>query len=228
MSGVGDFLGLGQSSGEKKLKKFKPANFTSGGLSGQYIPRLNKRGKPMKGQFDFVLSRSSGLDENLEGLRASLQERGLAFGGLRDRVAPGFGELTRTRVDAIRRAGERTVGNLRERFRQRRVLGSSFAEREIAGIESQFAAQEDQARAEAKIAELGLTAEFMSQEFDSFAQGFQSLINQYNLESSLAAGAAGQGTSALLAAMGAAADLGNARRDRNTNIIGTILGAALG
>lgn len=220
---------FGKSGSEKALKKFRPVDFSGGGLSGTFTPKLNKKGKPKrKLGFDFNLGRSSELQGTLDSIQARLGERALEFRGLRDRVAPGFGELTRTRVDAIRRAGERTVGNLRERFRQRRVLGSSFAEREIAGVESQFAAQEEQVAAEAKIQELGLTAGFLQEEFASSLQGLETLLGQYNIESGLALSAATAGQSAILASLQAAAQISEMRRDRNTNIFGTIVGAVTG
>ncbi len=213
MSGIFKKM-FGKSSSEKRLRDFTPVSFNSGGLSGRFDKRANT----------FSLTRSGGVSDALAGITGGLRDRAAAFHGLADRVGPGVGELTQARVGAIRRAGERTVGSLKDRFRQRRVLGSSFAEREIAGVESMFGKEEERAAAEGKLTELGLTAEFLSEAFASGIQSFEALLNQFNLESSLAANVSNAGTNAMLNAAQGAAALGNARRDRNTSIIGALIG----
>ena len=60
-------------------------------------------------------------------------------------------------IDAIRSAGKRTIGNLREELGKRRVLGSTFASREIASTEAEFGRIEEQSRAESFLQELTLT-----------------------------------------------------------------------
>ena len=143
---------------ERRLKKFRPVNFSAPGLAGTFT-------KVGKNQFDLDLARSPGVDAALSGLTSGLAARSAEFGALRERVAPGFGDLTRARVGAIRDASQRTVGNLRNRLRQRRVLGSSFGQSQIDATEATFAREEERARAEGVIGEIGLSSELIAREF---------------------------------------------------------------
>ena len=173
-----------ESKAEKILGRFKPVGFSGGGLSGGFNKDSNK----------FELTRNAEGNTAVAGLTESFEARKSAFAGLKSRVAPGFGEVTRTTVDAIRRAGSRTVGNLREELSKRRVAGSSFAQREIAGVEAQFGELEAKTRAESKLQELGVTIELTNQETAAATEGATALLKQLNIEGSLAA-ALGQATS---------------------------------
>ena len=168
---------LGKGKGKKK--KARTGSFTSPGFSGSFTGRGKNR--------VFNLERSA----EQQGLLTSLQDRlgntTSALRSLREQVRPGFGDLTQQRVQAIRDAGSRTVGNLREELGRRRVLGSSFAQREITATEATFARQEELARAEAKVQEFALTNQLITEEFDASFQTLNSLIDQGNFEASLAA-----------------------------------------
>lgn len=168
------------SSGSK-LRKFRPVNFSTPGGSGDFT-------KVGRNQFDFDFNRSSGVDSALSGLQQGLSGRSEAFANLRGRVSGGFGDLTRARVQSIRDAGTRTVGNLRNRLRQRRVLGSSFGENQLASTEALFAQEEERARAEGVVGEIGMEAQLIGQEFAGAIEGAQALLSQFNFETSLAAG----------------------------------------
>ena len=177
MSGIIDGLLGKKSKSEKILQRFSPAGFSGGAFSGSFD----------KGSNSFDLTRTDAGNSAVAGLVKSFDERKQAFSGLKSRVAPGFGEVTRTTVDAIRRAGSRTVGNLREELSKRRVAGSSFAEREIAGIEAQFGELEAKTRAESKLQELGVTIDLTNQETAAAVAGSEALLKQLNIEGSIAA-----------------------------------------
>lgn len=177
MSGLVKGLFGGESGAEKQIAKAQPVSFGAPGLSGRF-DRIGNR---------FDVTRSAELETALSNLTRGLENRSSAFRALRERVRPGFGDVTRARVQAIRDAGSRTVGSLRDRLRQRRVLGSSFADREIAGIESQFAQEEERARAEAAIQETVLTSEILDQETRAAIEAAGALVSQFNLESNMAA-----------------------------------------
>lgn len=218
---------FGKSGAEKRLAKFKPSDFLTAGLSGTFTPRLNRKGKAIKGAFDFALSRSSGLEDTLGQLTDRYAGRADAFGNLRGRVSGAVGDVTRSRIDAIRRAGTRSVGNLREELSKRRVLGSSFAQREVGAREAEFAALESQEAAEGKLTELGLEAEFINQEFESAIQGVSQLLQQLNFESGLAANIGTAASGQLLASTTAAAEAAAARRAGIADFVGNILGEFL-
>jgi len=206
---------FGKSGAEKRLGQFQPAGFAGGGLTGEFD----------KGANEFRLERGPERQSAIDDLVAGFRDRASEFRGLRERVRPGFGELTRTRVEAIRTAGARTVGNLREELTKRRVLGSSFAQREVTATESEFARQEESARAEAFIQELGLTAELIDEEFDATIAGLGTVLEQLNFETNIAAQLSVSASNQALTAAGASAQAASARRAGNAELFATIASA---
>ena len=103
----------------------------------------------------------SDLAGDLRGAIPGLQEayQGIIdeYGNLLPQVTPGFGRLTNARVQAIDNARQRERSNLRSNLNQRRMLGSSFASRELDRQAMGFAQQEEMARAESFLAELDMT-----------------------------------------------------------------------
>ncbi len=165
----------GRSESEKILGRFQPTGFTTPGLSGTFA---NDR---------FTLRRGGEASDALGAVGSLSQEQASAFRGLRDRVQPGFGELTRTRIDAIRGAGKRAVGNLREELGKRRVLGSTFASREIASTEAEFGRLEEQSRAESFLQEVALTGQLIKEEFSASLEGVLTVLKQLNFETAIGA-----------------------------------------
>lgn len=117
---------------------------------------------------------------------------------LRERVRPGFGELTNSRVQAIQNARQKAIGNLRDNLQRRRVLGSSFGEDAIARAEAEFGQQEASVRAESFVQELGLTNELIGAEYEAARGEFQTLLDEFNI----------QGNAAVQLASGQTAQLG--------------------
>ena len=204
----------GTSDAEKILRRFQPTGFSAPGLQGSFNKSTNR----------FSITRTGEGDRTLAGLRKAFEARAAEFRGLRDRVKPGFGELTRTRIDAIRGAGKRAVGNLREELGRRRVLGSTFASREIASTEAEFGRQEELARAESFLQELGLTSEFIREEFASTISGFSAILKQLNFESSLAANLANNASGQLNANLMAQAKAREAQQEAGEDFINNLLG----
>ncbi len=99
---------------------------------------------------------------------------------LRGEVRPGFGRATDSRVTALRAQQRQSVGNLQEELSRRRVLGSSFASREVAALNADFAMREDQIRADAFIDELTASGELLGLEAGITGQeaGFRLQINE--------------------------------------------------
>ena len=170
----------GKSSSEKILQRFKPIGFRTEGLSAAFD----------KESGTFNVERGEGTKSAIADLVRLSEERATEFRGLRADVRPGFGRLTQSRVQAIRNAGRRTVGNLRSELQKRRVLGSSFAQNQITGTEVEFAQQEERARAESFLQELALTGELIKEEFSSSIEAVSTQLNQLNFETGIASGLA--------------------------------------
>lgn len=98
------------------------------------------------------------------GVQSVLGRGASEFRGLRERLRPGFGELTRARVASLGDVRRRTIGTLQQNIAQRRIAGSSFAADAIARAEAEFARQEDIIRAESFLQELEATTELLGRE----------------------------------------------------------------
>lgn len=118
----------------------------------------------------------------------------------RNRVAPGFGELTRTRVNAIRDNRDRVVGNLRDNLARRRISGSRFASDDIARTEREFARQEDLIRAESFLQELDATVRLVTQEGTLRLNNLEQWLNDLKIPSEAALALSSSGQAALSSA----------------------------
>ena len=204
----------GRSKGEEILQRFSPSGFSAPGLTGQFD----------KGANQFNLSRTAEGAKTIADLRQAFTGRAAEFRGLRGDVKPGFGELTRTRVEAIRNAGQRTVGNIREELAKRRVAGSTSASREIASTEAEFGRLEEQTRAESFLQELGLTSELIKEEFASTISGFQAILQQMNFETALSANLANNASAQLNANLRAQAGAQAEQQAVGESFINNLLG----
>ncbi len=165
----------GRSKSEKILQRFKPVGFSSPGFDATFEDNR------------FTLTRGAEGQTAIDDIRRLSGERAAEFRGLREDVKPGFGRLTRARVETIRNTGKRVVGNLRESLSRRRVLGSSFAGREIASQEAEFGQQEERARAESFLQELALTGDLIKEEFAGSLESIQQILQQLNFETTVGA-----------------------------------------
>ena len=129
-------------------------------------------------------------------LTDSLRGQSRETGRLRAQVAPGFGELTRRTRDVFGAERDRAIGNLRETFGRRRVLGSSFAADTEARARSEFAQRENLAVADAFVNELSMSASLLDQEFKAEQASFQTELAQMDLEANVALSLAGKASDA--------------------------------
>lgn len=130
---------------------------------------------------------------------------------LRPQIRPGFGRLTEARRGIFESARERledrrrrTIGNLRDSLARRRVLGSRFATDDIirAGLafeqeERALDAQQAEAEARSFLQEFELLTQNINQSFEAEVAGFQTLIDEFNLDTQLAANLANAATETL-------------------------------
>lgn len=204
----------GRSSSEKILQRFQPTGFSAPGLTGTFDKGANR----------FDVQRTGEGARTIADFRKAFEGRAAEFRGLRADVKPGFGRLTRSRVEAIRGAGQRAVGNLREELAKRRVLGSTFASREIASTEAEFGRQEEFARAESFLQELGLTGELIKEEFGSLISGFAAMLQQMNFETALSANLANNASAQLNQNLQAQAGAREAQQAVGESFINNLLG----
>lgn len=73
---------------------------------------------------------------------------------LQGEVRPGFSALRKTITDSISNRRDEAVGNLRAQLSRRRVLGSSFGEDAQSRVQREFSQLEEEALADASIAEI--------------------------------------------------------------------------
>lgn len=202
-----------KSKAEGILQTFRPSGFSSPGLSGSFSGNnfSVRRGAEVQGNVDRLVSASDQTISDLRGVRAD--------------VRPGFGRLTESRVRGIRTAGARVVGNLREELSKRRIAGSSFAAREIASTEAQFAQEEDRVRAESFLQELDATNQLIGQEFQTSIETFDRIAQQLNLETSIAAEMSGLASQLLQSNLTAQAEARASSEAGAAEFLGTIIGA---
>lgn len=189
MSAIGKILGGRRA--ERVLESFRPAGFSSAGLTGRFadntfsVTRGSEASSALSGLASGFRERAAagtaaagqfarlrpGFSSLQDIVRGTTAEGVSALGGLRGELSalrgeirPGFGRLTESRIAGLRDQQRRSVGNLREELSRRRVMGSSFAAREVAALEAEFARQEDMIRAESFLTELGMSAELIAQE----------------------------------------------------------------
>ena len=166
------FGGGGRSAG---LQQLQSSGFSGGGLTGTTSP-----------DGIFSVRQSAPRRRNLRNLaNASLDAAG-EIGTLREGLAPGFGQVTSARLNAIGDRRRAAIGNLRDNLARRRLAGSSFAADALSRAEAEFGREEANARAQGFLEELDANANLLTREAALRAQGFQTFVNNANLNAELA------------------------------------------
>ena len=106
----------------------------------------------------------TGLRSSLAPIKTAFQGFGERLRGLEAEVRPGFGRLTEARVKTIRDASAAAVGDLRTQMQRRGVLGSSFGQDAETRTRLAFAQEEESARSEAILQEIGMSADLIKQQ----------------------------------------------------------------
>lgn len=137
------------------------------------------------------------------GLVAALSQRfgakATELGRLRDMVAPGFGRITESRVQAVERARKRAVGDLRGNLARRRVAGSSFGADTLARAEQEFGQAEADVRARSFLEELDASTRLLELQSNAQLAQIQTFINELNLEVDVALKLSNQFSAAITA-----------------------------
>lgn len=217
---MGDLVGglFGGDEPVEAVSNFKPVGFSGGGISSSYNANNN------------TVSVSS--NANRKGLFKSLSDKFSEQSGEYDNllglVKPGFGQLTASRVGAIRDAARQSVGNLSDTLSRRRVFGSSFGQDAISRANAEFAKQEADVKARSYLEELDVTTQLIEKKYNSAVSSVQAIIDNLNIEANVGTQIASQATSALSATAQAQGQLASQRNEQGLDVAGSLLGLGLG
>ena len=217
---MGKVIGaIGGSGRTKPLRRFKPVGFEGGGLSASFSgPRSNRI---------LNLGEKPERQAAIFSVQEALRMGGSEIGRLRSQVTPGFGALTTARVNSLTSARQRAIGTLSENLRQRRVLGSSFAQDALARAEGEFGQQEAQIRAQSFLQELDLNTRLLDRETELFTNAAMTGLNNLNFEATLAANLAQNGTNALAQTAIQQSQLAQRQFENGLNFLGETITAAI-
>lgn len=194
------------SQGQKAAKNLKPVGIDAGGLRSTFANN----------------SISINASPERAGLVGSIADRFLEqaglTAGLRAKVAPGFSDLRRVRLQEIESARQASISNLRDNLARRRVLGSSFGEDAIARQELEFGQAKEKVAAESFLQELDLTNQLIGQEFDQARSSFITKLGELNIQAELGANLGAQATGTLQASAQLQAQLAMQRAATNASL----------
>lgn len=214
----GDALGgiFGSDKASSAASSFVPAGFSGGGISAKFNGnRFSvKSNKERKGLF--------------QSLSDTLNERSGEIGNLLPLVSPGFGNITKSRVQAVKDAARRSVGNLSDTLSRRRVFGSSFGQDAIARAEAEFGKKEAEVRARSFLEELDLTTQLIEKKFNAAQGAVQAIIDNLNIEANIGTQLASNATAALQQNAALQAQVAQNNSDAGLEGLGAIIGFAGG
>lgn len=177
-------IGAAASAGANKLfggggggssSKNSFAGINAGGLNA-------KLGK--KNQINLS---SNPLRDRLVGdVASTFSKQAEIIGNQRNRARLGLSDLRASRLAGLENARQKSVGNLRDNIASRRVSGSSFGQNALTRANLAFQEEGDRIRSESFMQELDLTNKLIEQEFNTRRQGFQTVLDEMNLQAEVA------------------------------------------
>lgn len=177
-------IGAAASAGANKLfggggggssSKNSFAGINAGGLNA-------KLGK--KNQINLS---SNPLRDRLVGdVASTFSKQADIIGNQRDRARLGLSDLRASRLAGLENARQKSVGNLRDNIASRKVSGSSFGQNALTRANLAFQEEGDRIRSESFMQELDLTNKLIEQEFNTRRQGFQTVLDEMNLQAEVA------------------------------------------
>lgn len=132
------------------------------------------------------------LQPTIDNLNNTFQSGAQAFANLGQTVQPGFSIFRQTGLQNIESARQASQSNLQSNLAQRRVQGSSFANSQISQNNADFAEKSANFIAQSYLQELAASSALTQQQYSMSAQGYNAVLQQSNLEASLAAQMSGQ------------------------------------
>jgi hypothetical protein len=116
---------------------------------------------------------------------------GNQYGTLASSVAPGFNDLLKTRLTDLGNQATAAIGDLKQNLQSRRILGSSFGQDTINRLNTGINQQRDAVIADNYLKSLQAQKELIGQQYQAYAQKFQTGLDELNLEASTASGLMG-------------------------------------
>jgi hypothetical protein len=213
---IGDTLGgiFGSEESSAAASSFSPVGFNAGGILANYAGGTNK----------FSVDSSKGRKKLFSRLSKTFSRQANEFKNLLPLVKPGFGELTKTRVQAIRDAARSSIGNLGQTLQNRRVFGSSFGQDAISRADAEFAKQEADVKARSFLEELDVTTRLIEKQYNSSARAVQTIIDRLNIDANIATQLSSQATAALQQNAALQAQVAQQNADSGLGVLGTALG----
>tara|TARA_R100000808_G_C2149409_1_gene157816 strand:- start:2667 stop:3446 length:780 start_codon:yes stop_codon:yes gene_type:complete len=158
----------------------------AGGLQGQLVDGV------------YTVTPTDSSRDNLVGdIQAGLGDYATELGSLREQLTPGFGALTKARVDRLQNAKRKAVGDVRENLARRRVAGSSFASDAEARTAREFDVPIAEAAAQSFLEELQLSQNLLQMESEALISSVKVGLDELNTRLNLGLGASNQLTAAM-------------------------------
>lgn len=188
-AGIGTAIGLALTNSpknplgsQKRVSKYIDNTFvpiTGGGLRYKF----NKLGS---GNYGFEIAPSQERLDTVNALSSVYGNSANNVGGLLADVKPGYGRLTDAVVQSLGSARQRGLSDLQGELNRRRLLGSSFGMDTLARAEREYGQAENQARAQAFIAELDASSKLIDQQTTYAANEYITKLNELNMEAGIA------------------------------------------
>lgn len=146
----------------------------------------------------------SGIQSDSGGLAVALARRGTFpqaafderfprilsnFDTLRGTLRPGFSDLRKARLSAIRNARNQAIGTLRSNLARRKVLGSDFGEAALVRTDLAFAEAEAEQQAKSFLEELSANLTLLDTEFKTLSSQLDRELRELQVASGQAASA---------------------------------------
>lgn len=149
---------------------------TGGGLGGS-----------IDSQGNVLFNRSGESQGWMDTLGGGLSQDEAAYAGLLGQIAPGYGLLSQSAEQTLQNAKAKAVGDLQANLAKRRVLGSSFANDQLASVSNQYDQDIQAAKAQALVQELQLTQGVIQDRTNARLATANQALTQINYETGVKA-----------------------------------------
>ncbi len=151
-------------------------------------PKAGGRPRGDGGGFGFEITGGATPERQnaVRSLSSAFGQKADEFASLRSEVRPGFGRLTKSRLQGLEDERRRRIGDVSQELSRRRILGSNFARDELSREDLAFTREKDRIRSESYLSELAASVDLVGQEYDARALEHQTTLDEMNLEANVA------------------------------------------
>lgn len=107
------------------------------------------------------------------------------YNSLLSQIAPGFGALTQNALTDINNQANAALGNLKSQLARRRVLGASFANSQLTGLNAQYDQMRQKAIADSWQQEMTMTLDTLKQRTDARNSTLSQAMSQIQFEGNM-------------------------------------------